>query len=127
MQKQPFKFGYNKPFAYFCIVKKNKDIQVGAIAQLVEQRTENPCVPGSIPGGTTTKTGKTIVFPVFVYKEQNILFFFSRLLAVYDYLLFLNYQNQAEVAQLVEHQLPKLRVAGSSPVFRSKAGSSRQM
>ena len=28
---------------------------VGAIAQLVEQRTENPCVPGSIPGGTTTK------------------------------------------------------------------------
>jgi hypothetical protein len=27
---------------------------VGAIAQLVEQRTENPCVPGSIPGGTTT-------------------------------------------------------------------------
>ena len=26
----------------------------GAIAQLVEQRTENPCVPGSIPGGTTS-------------------------------------------------------------------------
>ena len=25
----------------------------GAIAQLVEQRTENPCVPGSIPGSTT--------------------------------------------------------------------------
>ena len=29
----------------------------GAIAQLVEQRTENPCVPGSIPGGTTYKVG----------------------------------------------------------------------
>ncbi len=29
--------------------------QQGAIAQLVEQRTENPCVPGSIPGGTTLK------------------------------------------------------------------------
>ena len=28
----------------------------GAIAQLVEQRTENPCVPGSIPGGTTQKS-----------------------------------------------------------------------
>ncbi len=28
----------------------------GALAQLVEQRTENPCVPGSIPGGTTTKS-----------------------------------------------------------------------
>lgn len=27
----------------------------GTLAQLVEQRTENPCVPGSIPGGTTTK------------------------------------------------------------------------
>ena len=27
----------------------------GALAQLVEQRTENPCVPGSIPGGTTKK------------------------------------------------------------------------
>ena len=27
--------------------------QKGTIAQLVEQRTENPCVPGSIPGGTT--------------------------------------------------------------------------
>ena len=29
----------------------------GVIAQLVEQRTENPCVPGSIPGDTTR--GKT--------------------------------------------------------------------
>ena len=27
--------------------------QLGTLAQLVEQRTENPCVPGSIPGGTT--------------------------------------------------------------------------
>ena len=23
--------------------------------QMVEQRTENPCVPGSIPGGTTVE------------------------------------------------------------------------
>lgn len=30
----------------------------GAIAQLVEQRTENPCVPGSIPGGTTQEAPK---------------------------------------------------------------------
>ena len=30
----------------------------GAIAQLVEQRTENPCVPGSIPGGTTSKKSR---------------------------------------------------------------------
>ena len=30
-------------------------LQNGVIAQLVEQRTENPCVPGSIPGDTTLK------------------------------------------------------------------------
>ena len=29
----------------------------------------------------------------------------------------------AEVAQLVEHQLPKLEVAGSSPVFRFFLGA----
>ena len=28
-------------------------------------------------------------------------------------------KTSEEVAQLVEHQLPKLRVAGSNPVFRS--------
>ena len=28
---------------------------LAALAQLVEQRTENPCVPGSIPGGGTPK------------------------------------------------------------------------
>ena len=37
-------------FAYLCNPKIN-----GVIAQLVEQRTENPCVPGSIPGDTTLK------------------------------------------------------------------------
>ena len=36
--------------------------QKGAIAQLVEQRTENPCVPGSIPGGTTEKTSTLLRF-----------------------------------------------------------------
>ncbi len=33
----------------------------GTLAQLVEQRTENPCVPGSIPGGTTNKKDKTLI------------------------------------------------------------------
>ena len=28
-------------------------IFLGTLAQMVEQWTENPCVPGSIPGGTT--------------------------------------------------------------------------
>jgi hypothetical protein len=31
----------------------------GAIAQSVEQWTENPCVPGSIPGGTTSLKRKS--------------------------------------------------------------------
>ena len=33
----------------------------GTLAQLVEQRTENPCVPGSIPGGTTIKSHNNLV------------------------------------------------------------------
>ena len=36
---------------YIC-TRKTDD---GVIAQSVEQRTENPCVPGSIPGDTTEK------------------------------------------------------------------------
>ena len=32
----------------------------GALAQLVEQWTENPCVPGSIPGGTTFNSHNTL-------------------------------------------------------------------
>jgi hypothetical protein len=44
----------------FEIVKKSPifalaKLKKGAIAQSVEQRTENPCVPGSIPGGTTRR------------------------------------------------------------------------
>ena len=47
------KYFFQKCFAYselkfiFAVPKG------GAIAQSVEQWTENPCVPGSIPGGTT--------------------------------------------------------------------------
>jgi hypothetical protein len=40
-----------------CSQIPNKDIfgYYGTVAQLVEQRTENPCVTGSIPVGTTKK------------------------------------------------------------------------
>ncbi len=52
---------------YFKINKKVSKINIlfylcsrftakGAIAQMVEQRTENPCVLGSIPSGTTKKS-----------------------------------------------------------------------
>ena len=37
----------------------------GVIAQLVEQRTENPCVPGSIPGDTTQKKTQVIDYQLF--------------------------------------------------------------
>jgi hypothetical protein len=41
---------WNKKKEYkFAVAKKAG----GTLAQLVEQWTENPCVPGSIPGGTT--------------------------------------------------------------------------
>ena len=40
---------------YFCTTLNNKvnHNNNGSLAQLVEQWIENPCVPGSIPGGTT--------------------------------------------------------------------------
>ena len=41
----------------------------GTIAQLVEQRTENPCVTGSIPVGTTTKKE--------IAKKKAISFYFN--------------------------------------------------
>ena len=50
-------FGGNKKSSTFALaIAKQpcaRELHDGAIAQLVEQRTENPCVPGSIPGGTT--------------------------------------------------------------------------
>ncbi len=47
-----FPFANNKNAYIFALSFKT----TGALAQLVEQWTENPCVPGSIPGGTTTKS-----------------------------------------------------------------------
>ena len=45
----------------------------GAIAQLVEQRTENPCVPGSIPGGTTLLEKSQLIISqlIFLFTEHN--------------------------------------------------------
>ena len=36
--------------------------EIGALAQSVEQRTENPCVAGSIPAGTTTKKKEALEY-----------------------------------------------------------------
>ena len=54
-------FAHFKISNYFCTANLQ-----GAIAQLVEQRTENPCVPGSIPGGTTLKRLAVLLRGVFV-------------------------------------------------------------
>ena len=62
----------------------------GAIAQLVEQRPEEPCGPGSSPGGATRN-----------YSIQEFCFI------------------QAGVAQLLERFLAKEEVAGSSPGTRT--------
>ena len=43
----------------------------GVIAQLVEQRTENPCVPGSIPGDTTELKEKPL-------KIRGLIFYSSK-------------------------------------------------
>jgi hypothetical protein len=47
-----FFLGFNK----IVIFAAPKGEMVGTLAQSVEQQTENLCVPGSIPGGTTKPT-----------------------------------------------------------------------
>ena len=54
-----------------CEFESHPPYKLGAIAQLVEQRTENPCVPGSIPGGTTSVT---FVNGPFVYRLGREIF-----------------------------------------------------
>jgi hypothetical protein len=39
---------------------------------MVEQWTENPCVPGSIPGGTTYNPKQ--LFRVFVFKKLTVFY-----------------------------------------------------
>ena len=46
-------------------------IKKGAIAQLVEQRTENPCVAGSIPAGTTSKASTIVEAFLFFYQVKK--------------------------------------------------------
>ena len=48
------------------------DLKRGTLAQLVEQRTENPCVPGSIPGGTTKSIYKPLISRGLFLKENHL-------------------------------------------------------
>ena len=63
-------FTYYLEILNFVVPLQSQTRKQGAIAQLVEQRTENPCVPGSIPGGTTCKTPKC-----FIMKHFGVLHF----------------------------------------------------
>ena len=59
-------------FAYLCIrIPENRCTQKGAIAQLVEQRTENPCVTGSIPVGTTNQA-VGLISDCFLYTAKTV-------------------------------------------------------
>ena len=69
-------FARIKNLSYLCTRKQD-----GAIAQLVEQRTENPCVPGSIPGGTTCRNANDL-------KIKLLAFFFSSFCPTYVQQLF---------------------------------------
>ena len=59
--------------SYFCTRKRagHPLASHGVIAQWVEQRTENPCVPGSIPGDTTKENAN-------LHKTKRLAFFLSR-------------------------------------------------
>ena len=57
------------------LAKTDMERIVGAIAQLVEQRTENPCVPGSIPGGTTPPFIRAVLFESALFCSDHIQLF----------------------------------------------------
>ena len=57
----------------FLFARQVKTLTYGTLAQLVEQRTENPCVPGSIPGGTTFKSPNSYEFGLFAFANSLLL------------------------------------------------------
>ena len=63
-------FARVKKTPYICTRFTTRSIYDGAIAQLVELRTEHPCVPGSIPGGTTKNDLGFYLSRSFVRKES---------------------------------------------------------
>ena len=64
----------------------------GTLAQLVEQWTENPCVPGSIPGGTTKRKAPQLPEGLFCFqnkedltmKKENLFMYCRPLFSLFD-------------------------------------------
>ena len=110
----------NKNFIYLC-TRKRKQCNNAEVAQLVEHNLAKVRVAGSSPvfrsslkrkgcsnGGIGRHEGLKILWPLRLCGVKSRFEYTS-----------LSKQYFAEVAQLVEHNLAKVRVAGSSPVFRS--------
>ena len=81
------------------VIKKVLPLQsnseIGALAQLVEQRTENPCVPSSILGGTTIR--KVVALSdIFLYYRINFNYSCS---AAYSLILHCNTINSVFFAK----------------------------
>ena len=66
--KKPIKISLIKKFC----LSLHSQTSDGVIAQLVEQRTENPCVPGSIPGDTTRTKVKSLKINDFFFCPYSI-------------------------------------------------------
>ena len=73
-----FKIYIHSVAAYHaCLSRKRSRVQIpleppfGFIAQSVEQRTENPCVAGSIPAGATRKTNNSPMLGFFILLKFN--------------------------------------------------------
>ncbi len=106
-----------------------------SVAQLVEQGTENPRVVGSIPTGGTrptrsaANTGAEFVrtkmpeYPPFVRGTQGCKERVPALRKGWRQKQLNNSAiSHADLAHLVERDLAKVEVAGSSPVIRSNGG-----
>ena len=63
----------SKKSSTFAAAFVQKDDLQGAIAQLVEQRTENPCVPSSILGGTTKNDLNGSFFAIYMCSNYQSL------------------------------------------------------
>ena len=67
-----------KHSAYFC--SRLRDERFGAVAQLVEQRTENPCVGGSIPPHTTKRRAIALLFCYEIFRLHIVFQFTQQIL-----------------------------------------------
>ena len=69
----------------------------GPLAQMVEQWTENPCVPGSIPGGTTKKFRNTLDYQDITDFLFLIMYDYCTVKSFYFYQVFKTYllENKA--------------------------------